>query len=563
MRTFLPQIVYVPGGGGSSALQGTTGRYVTVYRNAAATVVEVNLQLAAGSVPAPDGRVLVDASSRTPQLQVTGGDEVPTTLYAKPDGSTIITPIFSNAEELLARAEAAIENLGDSETLYVSPTGDDGNDGLLPSLAMATIAAALAALPSGRGHVIALPGTHDIAAQLVIDASKQRVTCSPGAILDASGLVGGSAVRVTSTATGAGASYTQKALGSVLFGGELLGPGIGSTVTGLEVSSEIGTEAAHLMIGPLVVHDFGVGIELGDGAHNVDFIVDVYNCGRCIQDIAAPTNAGERINFLSSTFFNSEMVGYFRNGVADYTFLSCAFDYNEQVFDTAGPVVTCTACHTEGNDANYGTNYPFRVGGGDLIYLGGVLTGALTTIPAYVNADGATGRTIFRDTRIYGVDTLPDFHHGPGSVVRTTAQTITAVGRVKSAVNRTAATGVVTTVPLGTAEFDTGGFFDAAQPNRIYAPAPGFYQVDVGLDMTNNANGQYRQVWAAVNGDDGQRVAYTNSAPSTYEIGIRASGMVYLAAGDYLELHVFHNADATLTINSPHNGASLTLRRVA
>lgn len=106
-RTFPPVTVYLPSGSGQ-ALLSHEARYVTIYRPDGVTV-ESNLQVLVGAsyVPATDGRVIVDSSSRTPRLKLNDNVFVQP-LIAKPDGSTVTTPIQADTEEVLALVSGAV-----------------------------------------------------------------------------------------------------------------------------------------------------------------------------------------------------------------------------------------------------------------------------------------------------------------------------------------------------------------------------------------------------------------------------------------------------------------------
>lgn len=116
MRNFPPQIVYSPQLAGQ-ALLSRAGTLATVYLDAAGTQVATSLLLTDGT-PLTAGRVTLTATSRTPGLRLDGGDEVPTSLFVKPDGGTLITEIYANSDELLARLTDEIEQF------YLTATED-------------------------------------------------------------------------------------------------------------------------------------------------------------------------------------------------------------------------------------------------------------------------------------------------------------------------------------------------------------------------------------------------------------------------------------------------------
>lgn len=109
-------LVYAPQAAGQPLL-GRVGTFVTIYTDAAATNVATDLQTIAGA-PVSDGRFLVDATSRIPRFK--GPDNV-TVLYAKPDGSSVITKLYADAEENLTALTAAIATFNaDADAKYES-----------------------------------------------------------------------------------------------------------------------------------------------------------------------------------------------------------------------------------------------------------------------------------------------------------------------------------------------------------------------------------------------------------------------------------------------------------
>lgn len=448
--------------------------------------------------------------------------------------------------------------------IYASPSGSDSNSGLTPHLAKATISAALAALPSGYGTVMLAPhATFTITAGFSIDVCKQRLMGNKS-VIDASALTSGAAITLTSSLTNMSGSYNNRNNSPILYGLEVKGSGRTNSVTGLSLSDST-DEIAHLKIcDGVTVHDFGIGVSLGNNCHNIEFEMTIYNAGDCINDTAATSNAGERICFRGGAFFNSIRVAYLHNQYADYMFEGCSFDYCEKMLDVESCVVTLTAVHVEGNDANYTTNYPFIVGGtGSLIIVGGMITGTLTTIPAYFSLTSTTARVSLVHTKVSG--TYPALWAGTGSFSNVNAQTIGDYGRVYSTTDRTATTGVVSTISLGTKAYDTTGnlFYSAANPNRITVPQAGFYTIQMKLQIAAAAGGTVRQVWAAMNGNDG----LTRYCYKTYPVNTLIQDVLtetdYFATGTYFEIHTYHDATGSITFNAVNNGPFLSLTRVS
>jgi len=449
---------------------------------------------------------------------------------------------------------------GIGTVLYVDPAGSDANSGKIQALPKQTIAAAIAALAGGVGEIRLTPNaSFTPAAGITFDVAKVRIVGKKN-VLDFSALVEGTAVALTSSANAGGASYNLRSAGPPLRGVEIIGSSRTNAVTGLSVAAGAGNELAHIKVtDDVVVHGFGTGLSLGSNAHNLEFGISIYSCGHDIDDAAAVANAGERIVFVGGAFFNSLLVGYFRNGSADYVFLGSSFDYNVAIFDINGPPVTCSGCHTEGNDANYGANYPFVIAGtGSLAYEGGIITGPVNNIPAYVNCTGASARASFVDIRLNWANaSAAPFSVGTGACMKSTVQTLRPFAKNTATADTVLPTAVVTTVALGNTIIDTEKFYAAGQPNRLTAPAPGFYEVKLSCTMTNAAGGTVRQIWGAINGSDAARVGQLQTFPTAAgDFTYRASEVVYLNTGDYVELHVFHDQGGNLAAKGTGGGVN-------
>lgn len=468
----------------------------------------------------------------------------------------------SVAGKLDSATASATYEAGHAKIIYVDPAGSNSNSGLIQALPKLTLAAALTALASSGGEVRLTPNaTFTLTSGLTWDASKIRVV-GKRTKLDFTAMTSGTAIALTASSAGT-VAYANRSAKSPLEGVDIAGSSRTNSVTGLSLAATTGNELAHLRVtSGVALHGFGTGLSLGDNVHNVEFDIDIYDCGHCIDDTAATANAGERIVFNGGAFFNSLLVGYLHNGNADYSFSSCSFDYNVAQFDINGAVVTCNGCHTEGNDANYSTNYPFTVSGtGTLTYLGGILTGSLTTIPAYVHTGASTARAAFIDTRVNGW--TGTFWDGTGNVVKTSAQTNGDTGCVYSTTDRAASNGVVSTIALGTAKWDTGGFYAGGNPNRISAPQTGFYLVVMKIQMAAVAGGTWRQAWLALNGNDASEKACPRSYPVNTLIQDAQSEIVFLNQGDYYELHVYQDSGSSVTITAANGGPEISLTRVA
>lgn len=87
--------------GAGAALTGVAGTFVTVYLDAAGTQVASDLQTPAGAA-VTNGRFLVDTTSRVPRFL--GPNDGTSKLYVKPDGSSVVSPLYADAEEVLSTA---------------------------------------------------------------------------------------------------------------------------------------------------------------------------------------------------------------------------------------------------------------------------------------------------------------------------------------------------------------------------------------------------------------------------------------------------------------------------
>lgn len=305
---------------------------------------------------------------------------------------------------------SATYDAGAVTNIYVDPAGSDANSGLIRSQPKQTIAAAITALGSGLGQVnLKKNATFTISSGLTWDVAKVRVV-GKRTVIDASSMTTGTAVALTSSVANTTGSYDHRANRPPLQGVKIKGSGRTNTVVGLSLAGGTTNELAHVRAAwDVTVTGFGTGLSLGSGVHNIEMGVDIYECGRCIDDTAATTNAGERIVFVGGAFFNSNMAAYLHNSTGDYTFLACSFDYNVQQFDIAGSQVHVINPHIESNDANYGTNVPLTIASGAFVMHGGVITGSVTTIPHWITNSG--GDVVWRDVTINSNTTTGTFHN--------------------------------------------------------------------------------------------------------------------------------------------------------
>lgn len=125
--------------------------------------------------------------------------------------------------------------------------------------------------------------------------------------------------------------------------------------------------------------------------------------------------------------------------------------------------------------------------------------------------------------------------------------------------------GDVVVFPL-VAEYDTGGFFSPAQPNRLTAPVNGIYRVSAHVTFQSNPVGVRILAIALVNGAPrfvaiDERAAIATPLQQTH---LYASAEIRMLAGEYIEAQVAQNSSDPLDLQS-FEGATqaLTLSRVS
>lgn len=301
---------------------------------------------------------------------------------------------------------------GPTETLYVNPAiGDDSRTGHVASAPLATIAAALAALPPAGGQVQLAAGTHPLpAAGLVLDPARHALRGVPGTVLDASGLTaGGTALTVASTG---GLPY--RTVRTFLEDIELAGPGELGTEIGILFDAD--SPGANAMLSPrnLDVHHFGTGTRFADQTWCLSFFGCTWSdCSTALHSPAGVVNGGERLSFLGCTIYNNAVTGLQADHPnATLMFQACSFDYNGngRQFQIGGSQVFLTDCHVEGR-----TSFPnsvatitgnsglLRMSGGALIMTGGGESLAPTIIEN--NAPYSGGGAIFDGVYMYNLRT--------------------------------------------------------------------------------------------------------------------------------------------------------------
>jgi len=348
---------------------------------------------------------------------------------------------------------------GRAAVLYVAPTGSDAAPGLTPATPKATLKAALAALPSGRGKVIALAGTHAVtnATAVTLDVSKASIVGEVGTVIDCSALTG-SAVAITCTGS-VNPPYRQslRPLDTL----ELVGPGKASTTVGIlwETTTGSGEGPSHTTCPQLNIHDFGAGVRYGQRAYCINLSgCDIWGNGTAIDSAGGiSSDSGERLSFTGCTIFSNDLAVKAANSVGELVFFNCSLDYNAQTLDVDNSVVVLQACHVEQAAAATGRWLKAAGDAGVIQMVGGrlVCNGAIGSCAAdYIvqNDAGYGGGVILTGVHITNtVTTTGDFSTGAGytAIQSSTSPATAAVCRsVGVAANRLADGGAEAPTPL-------------------------------------------------------------------------------------------------------------------
>jgi hypothetical protein len=115
----------------------------------------------------------------------------------------------------------------------------------------------------------------------------------------------------------------------------------------------------------------------------------------------------------------------------------------------------------------------------------------------------------------------------------------------------------IVAVKFDTESFDTAGFHDGAQPARLTAPTAGIYQVEAYVAFNASTVG-FRDLKLAVNSSTANPIAelLVNPESTTGLSALSASGLVKLAVGDYVQVHVYQNSGGSLLLLGPGNNAA-------
>ena len=131
---------------------------------------------------------------------------------------------------------------------------------------------------------------------------------------------------------------------------------------------------------------------------------------------------------------------------------------------------------------------------------------------------------------------------------------------------KTSAQNVAHATPVSIAwqevEYDYGGFFDSATPTRLTAPVTGVYHVWSHIEWTSDNSVGFRFVSLRKNGVADEWGSDRRLATAPTEQGTFTT--LQLAAGDYIEVRVFHTAGSGVTLRiGTSNDVRFGMERVA
>lgn len=121
---------------------------------------------------------------------------------------------------------------------------------------------------------------------------------------------------------------------------------------------------SHIKINDCEISDCNTGLTFGNNSYLISFSgCDIYDCNRICYFPESVTNAGENINFINCTLYNSLAGFEIYGGSCDFFFTQCSFDYNEvgYVFYIDNSKIFINNSHFEHNLTKFGTKPPFKV----------------------------------------------------------------------------------------------------------------------------------------------------------------------------------------------------------
>jgi hypothetical protein len=278
---------------------------------------------------------------------------------------------------------------------------------------------------------------------LVFDLSTMANFDFAGAIIDATGMTVGTAIRISAdkdkTIVPSNTPYGN-AIGS-LSRFKLQGPGFNSTVKGLQFNQPSGISSSdpgpsRMGLDHFAIDGFSVGIEHFNHAYG-EIITngEVLHCGNGVIFRNNATDAGERATYVGCAIYNNTRGVIVGEGATSggnvatwMKFIGCSLDYNQiQVLVANGAKIELIGCHVEGDPAAayYPSQRVFQASGdGSVIKM----NGGQLVYPATVNraidyfvdnsVPKGTGGVFFNNVDCYRIDTTTgEFSTGVGDIL--------------------------------------------------------------------------------------------------------------------------------------------------
>lgn len=201
------------------------------------------------------------------------------------------------------------------------------------------------------------------------------------AMLDFTALRSGVALIIT----GAGGSDFYDNCVNTISSLRIKGPGKTTDTKGMVFDTTGGGSTSHLNVNQVSISGFGVNLEIRNEAYTQNFTqFNSYDSGIAVYIANNADNAGERIGFMQSTLFNSNLGIKGENANADVFFSVCSLDYNKKQVESYNTLMQFSGCHFEGE--NYAAPSITADGyGANLKFIGGRITARDMTIkPAAV-----------------------------------------------------------------------------------------------------------------------------------------------------------------------------------
>lgn len=259
------------------------------------------------------------------------------------------------------------------------------------------------------------PATYKMSGSITIDPTLIGVV-GDGVILDWSDApIASQAIIIAAAAVISVNNYSEGTL-TTLKGVKLLGNGLNFGAVGISVSSN--HTMPNVSFEGVYLSQWGIGFRFYNNSYTArGSNCSVWQCGTCIDSPSGSTNAGERMTFSDSTFFNSDTLLNCQNGDADFYFTNCSFDYFAQDGIVLGDGhVELTGCHVETGQPS---GYVFNLGAsnnGVLIVTGGQWVIQGTWTQAWGNTLGCVVFVDQVDMAIGSYD-LSYLFEGSGSVL--------------------------------------------------------------------------------------------------------------------------------------------------